>query len=100
MLTKDNNSGTRPMPSGTTRKEIRLLPAMGMSAEMETLGTIIIGGGIGGLSAGALLAEEGDPPLLLEAHSAVGGCAVFFDRYEKNSGSAPSRFRFDVGATC
>jgi all-trans-retinol 13,14-reductase len=41
---------------------------------------IIIGGGLGGLTAGAKLAKEGKKVLLLEQHDRVGGCATTFKR--------------------
>jgi phytoene dehydrogenase-like protein len=43
---------------------------------------IIIGSGLGGLAAGAKLAEEGKKVLLLEQHFQVGGCATLFKRRE------------------
>lgn len=51
---------------------------------------IVIGAGIAGLTAAALLAQEGLRVLLLEAHSQSGGCAGSFRR---------GPYRFDVGAT-
>ena len=51
---------------------------------------IVIGGGIAGLTAGALLAHEGINVTLIEAHSRLGGCAGTFRR---------GPFVFDVGAT-
>jgi len=51
---------------------------------------IVVGGGIAGLTAAALLAKEGYPVTLLEAHNQLGGCAGTFKRGE---------FTFDVGAT-
>ncbi|MCP9815737.1 C-3',4' desaturase CrtD [Synechococcus sp. GreenBA-s] len=51
---------------------------------------IVIGAGIAGLTAAALLAREGLQVLLLEAHSQSGGCAGSFRR---------GPYRFDVGAT-
>lgn len=51
---------------------------------------IIVGGGIGGLAAGALLAESGVKVLLLEQAASVGGCAATFFR---------RGYRFDAGAT-
>ncbi len=41
---------------------------------------IIIGGGLGGLTAGAKLAKEGKRVLLLEQHDRPGGCATTFQR--------------------
>ncbi len=43
---------------------------------------IIIGGGLGGLTAGAKLAKEGKKVLLLEQHDRPGGCATTFKRKE------------------
>jgi phytoene dehydrogenase-like protein len=40
----------------------------------------IIGGGLGGLTAGALLARDGYEVVLLEQHNVVGGCATTFKR--------------------
>jgi len=41
---------------------------------------VIIGGGLGGLTAGAKLAREGKTVLLIEQHSKPGGCATTFKR--------------------
>jgi len=41
---------------------------------------VIIGGGLGGLSAGALLSKDGYKVTLLEQHDIVGGCATVFRR--------------------
>ncbi len=41
---------------------------------------IIIGGGLGGLTAGARLAKEGKRVLLIEQHNKPGGCATTFRR--------------------
>jgi len=41
---------------------------------------VIIGGGLGGLTAGALLAKDGYKVTLLEQHKIVGGCATTFKR--------------------
>ncbi|MEA2028000.1 MAG: NAD(P)/FAD-dependent oxidoreductase [Campylobacterota bacterium] len=40
----------------------------------------IIGAGLGGLTAGALLAKEGHRVTILEQHNIVGGCATTFNR--------------------
>ena len=41
---------------------------------------VIIGGGLGGLTAGALLSKKGYPVVLLEQHNIVGGSATTFRR--------------------
>ena len=41
---------------------------------------IIIGAGLGGLTAGAKLAKEGKEVLLIEQHDVPGGCATTFKR--------------------
>jgi C-3',4' desaturase CrtD len=51
---------------------------------------VVIGGGIGGLTAAALLAQQGYIVKVYEQASAVGGCASTFKR---------RGFTFDVGAT-
>lgn len=56
---------------------------------------IVIGAGIGGLTAAALLAHSGQRVLLLEGHLEPGGCASSFRR-KRPDGSA---YVFDVGAT-
>lgn len=51
---------------------------------------LVIGAGIGGLTAGALLAKNGEHVTLLEASSELGGCAGKFKRHQ---------FLFPAGAT-
>lgn len=53
---------------------------------------IIIGAGIGGLTAAAILAKHGRSVLVLESHYALGGCATVFSRVGKGQG-----YDFDVG---
>ncbi|PZX55568.1 FAD-dependent oxidoreductase [Algoriphagus chordae] len=50
-----------------------------MSKEFDV---IIIGGGLGGLTAGATLSKQGKKVLLLEQHYIAGGCATTFKRKE------------------
>ena len=45
---------------------------------------IIIGGGLGGLTAGAVLSKKGKKVLLLEQHFMVGGAATIFKRKDIN----------------
>ena len=52
------------------------------------LDAIIVGSGIGGLSAGVILAKAGKKVLILEQHDRIGGCCHTF--IEKG-------FEFDVG---
>jgi len=54
---------------------------------MKSYDVIVIGTGMGGLSAAALLARKGKNPLVLEKHSVPGGYATSFIR---------GRFEFDV----
>lgn len=68
----------------------------------ERAHTIVIGSGIGGLAAAALLQHRrrDERVLVLEAHTRSGGCASAYDRYLSVPGFAEKqRFRLDVGAT-
>ncbi len=56
---------------------------------------IVIGAGIGGLTAAALLARAGYGVLVLESHIELGGCASSFERRRPGG----ERYVFDVGAT-
>ncbi|MHA2277424.1 MAG: NAD(P)-binding protein, partial [Candidatus Kariarchaeaceae archaeon] len=56
---------------------------------MENYDVIIVGAGLGGLSAGAKLAREGKRVLMVEQHNVVGGCATAFTRQRT--------MRFEVG---
>ncbi|HWR00898.1 MAG TPA: NAD(P)/FAD-dependent oxidoreductase [Chlorobaculum sp.] len=58
--------------------------------DIRDLHCIVIGAGIGGLSAGALLARKGVQVTLLETQGYPGGCAGTFTR---------GGYRFDSGAT-
>lgn len=49
---------------------------------MKQYDVIIIGGGLGGLTAGAKLAKDGKKVLLVEQHHQLGGCATTFRRKE------------------
>jgi phytoene dehydrogenase-like protein len=55
---------------------------------------VVVGGGIGGLSVAALLAQRGMNVCLLERQAEVGGCAASFDkfgyRFEQSYGLYPS----------
>jgi all-trans-retinol 13,14-reductase len=47
---------------------------------MGNYDVIVIGGGLGGLTAGAKLSREGKKVLLIEQHTVPGGCATTFRR--------------------
>jgi phytoene dehydrogenase-like protein len=55
----------------------------------EELPVVVIGGGLGGLSAAAIFARNGFPVSLVEQHDRPGGYATSFDR-------AAGKFTFDV----
>ena len=65
------------------------------STEFDEVDVIVIGSGIGGLSAAALSAKYGMETICVEAHDTPGGVAHSFDRYSKASKDIP--FRFDSG---
>ena len=58
--------------------------------ELQDLNVVVIGAGVGGLAAGALLARKGAMVTVLEAQDYPGGCAATFAR---------EGYRFDAGAT-
>ncbi len=57
---------------------------------MPDYDVIVIGGGLGGISSGALLARQGRRVLVLEQSGQVGGCCSTFEK---------DGFNFDVGAS-
>ena len=58
--------------------------------KLQDLNIVVIGAGVGGLAAGALLARKGAIVTVLEAQDYPGGCAATFSR---------NGYRFDAGAT-
>ncbi len=58
--------------------------ALPAAAEAGTLDVVVVGGGLGGLSCAAHLADAGMRVLLLEQHHKVGGCATSFSRKDFN----------------
>jgi phytoene dehydrogenase-like protein len=70
------------------------MPPLGVwSSEADRHQAIIVGAGIGGLTAGALLAARGLKVLLVEAHNRPGGYCSCWTRTSAGGGS----FRFDAG---
>lgn len=64
-------------------------------SQNENYDVAVIGAGIAGLTAAALLQHDGARVLLLEAHDKPGGCAGYFSIEDKTLGS----FTFAAGAT-
>ena len=58
--------------------------------ESDTFDVIVVGAGIGGLTAAATLANRGKQVLVLDMHYEMGGCATVFHRKGKD-------YEFDVG---
>lgn len=67
---------------------VRFLPGFSLDKVPQNLDVIVIGSGIGGLTAGATLAKAGKKVLVLEQHDQAGGCCHTY--VEKG-------FEFDVG---
>ncbi len=55
---------------------------------MSDYDVVVIGAGLGGLSAGGLLARQGRKVLVLEQAERIGGCCSTFER---------DGYHFDVG---
>ncbi|MFW9855145.1 MAG: phytoene desaturase family protein [Candidatus Thorarchaeota archaeon] len=51
-----------------------------MTISDDQFDVVIVGAGLGGLTAGAKLAKEGKKTLVIEQHSKMGGCATWFKR--------------------
>lgn len=61
-----------------------------MLPKSDSYDVIVIGGGVAGLTAAAILAHYGARTVVYERHNVPGGCASFYQR---------DGYRFDVGAT-
>src|SRR5262247_2835849 len=65
--------------------------------ELDRHHAIVIGAGIGGLTAAALLARRGCKVLVLEAHDRPGGCCSSWLRRARGPDGIVRRFVFDAG---
>jgi len=61
-----------------------------ISGKSERFDAVVIGAGVAGLTAAAILSERGLRTCVVERHNVPGGCASFYQR---------DGYRFDVGAT-
>lgn len=76
------------------------LPRRSNRVKEEKYDAAIIGAGVGGLSAGALLAKRGYKVLAVEQHDKPGGFCTTWERMVRGNGSngeKPMRFIFDPG---
>lgn len=72
-------------PAGQTKQRVR-------STAPDEVDVAIVGAGLGGLTAGAMLARHGLRVAVFDGHYVAGGCCTMFSR-----GSGDRRFVFDIG---
>ncbi|CAE7862918.1 CRTISO, partial [Symbiodinium microadriaticum] len=81
------------VPARISAKRPRLICKAAGSSESDVYDIVVVGSGIAGLSAAAMLAMYGYRVLICEAHEHPGGAAHGFTRRVKDVGT----FRFDSG---
>ncbi|XP_063327013.1 all-trans-retinol 13,14-reductase-like [Pelmatolapia mariae] len=78
----------RPLVADSKLRDVRLKRGFRVDRVPADLDAVVIGSGIGGLTAAALLSKAGKKVVVLEQHDQAGGCTHTF----QNKG-----FEFDVG---
>lgn len=78
-------SAPEPLPASVARTRAQ-------APVPEQVNVAIVGAGLGGLTAGAYLAQAGLRVAIFDHHYVAGGCATQFQR-----GPSDQRYRFDVG---
>ncbi|XP_077590047.1 all-trans-retinol 13,14-reductase-like [Stigmatopora nigra] len=79
---------SRPFVNDEKKRDERLKRGFRMDRVPHALDAVVIGSGVGGLTAAAVLSKAGKKVLVLEQHDQAGGCTHTF----QNKG-----FEFDVG---
>jgi len=96
LLEASPSGGRRPVRRRPATDDASLWPMPERGAwptEPDRYDVIVLGAGIGGLTAGALVARRGYKVLLTEAHNRPGGYCSCWTRSVGNAGT----FRFDAG---
>ncbi|MFT7581796.1 MAG: all-trans-retinol 13,14-reductase [Myxococcota bacterium] len=83
-MTQDNPYSAPGPPEATRRRARGTLP--------DQVDVAIVGCGLGGLTAGAYLAQQGQRVACFDGHYVAGGSATMFGR-----GSKDARYNFDIG---